>query len=558
MDAYESNKLTEPLQTSSTLSLLQQAAKDVDIEGNQLSTMEFMPRQATSPPRSPKKLTVTFDDTISLQKESSNPILDAIGDIQSMMKDIEMSKSESPAEQYEADSKLGADDELDAKAIENKDVNLSDEDFKTNQTKEFRLVQNDSWKERYLHKRSKLLDHQQDDLRSSVTRTSADTMVKALPSQEARTLRSSYESGLARRPSIQSLLTKEKELLFLRMKQLVVDQDRAKNSKAKGVNDRAGPKTAKSISASMDRLTKSRTRSSTASSEVYALDDEKTNCTFQPKLKKYHNTESKSESEHKQQFYDRQDALERSRREKMKDSIGMKDYDSLLTKKYCPSCGAKQSYDEVKEKRKKCSICQVEFKSKLAWNTVAKKFLTAEEKFLARIEEKRKRLAEEIDQERHMMVVKKFDKDSKKIVEFLEICPDYRGDHKWTKAVEDEFFQRLSEYHHLKEEKLKKIAEDVSTRLYPFQPTVGKAKVTQLEEEEDIDEGPSFQAFLERYYKDLAARHRDVPRIPYLGTSKSTTNRDYGRVGDGYAASLGRSRSWSAGRVTGHSRSTMF
>ena len=48
----------------------------------------------------------------------------------------------------------------------------------------------------------------------------------------------------------------------------------------------------------------------------------------------------------------RQEAQERSRRQEQEQAIGKADYDKMIDKKQCPSCGAKQSYDEVKEKRK--------------------------------------------------------------------------------------------------------------------------------------------------------------------------------------------------------------
>ena len=49
---------------------------------------------------------------------------------------------------------------------------------------------------------------------------------------------------------------------------------------------------------------------------------------------------------------DRQEAQERSRRMEQELAIGKSNYDKIIDKKQCPSCGAKQSYDEVKEKRK--------------------------------------------------------------------------------------------------------------------------------------------------------------------------------------------------------------
>ena len=40
----------------------------------------------------------------------------------------------------------------------------------------------------------------------------------------------------------------------------------------------------------------------------------------------------------------------------------------------CPECGAKQSYDEVKEKRKFCPNCRVEYCAQLSWAKVSNKF----------------------------------------------------------------------------------------------------------------------------------------------------------------------------------------
>jgi hypothetical protein len=50
---------------------------------------------------------------------------------------------------------------------------------------------------------------------------------------------------------------------------------------------------------------------------------------------------------------------ERARREDLLFQIGKKEYDAIVDKKRCPKCGAKKSYDEVKEKKKLCPNCKV-------------------------------------------------------------------------------------------------------------------------------------------------------------------------------------------------------
>jgi ribosomal protein S27AE len=94
----------------------------------------------------------------------------------------------------------------------------------------------------------------------------------------------------------------------------------------------------------------------------YTLYDEVENCTFRPKL-----TSSTAESkggaredgDEKNNFIQRQEATARNRREELDFKMGQADYAAKIDKKECPVCGAKQSYDEVKEKRKQCPNCRV-------------------------------------------------------------------------------------------------------------------------------------------------------------------------------------------------------
>ena len=76
-------------------------------------------------------------------------------------------------------------------------------------------------------------------------------------------------------------------------------------------------------------------------------------------------------AEEKDNFIDRQEAKYRQKTEKLSFNIGKANYDAILDKKSCSSCGAKQSYDEYKKKQKKCQNCNVEYKSQLTWGKVA-------------------------------------------------------------------------------------------------------------------------------------------------------------------------------------------
>jgi hypothetical protein len=54
---------------------------------------------------------------------------------------------------------------------------------------------------------------------------------------------------------------------------------------------------------------------------------------------------------------------------------GEEAYKTVLDKRQCPQCTAVQSYDEVKEKRKLCANCNVEYQRPRVWAAVRKRFL---------------------------------------------------------------------------------------------------------------------------------------------------------------------------------------
>ena len=64
----------------------------------------------------------------------------------------------------------------------------------------------------------------------------------------------------------------------------------------------------------------------------------------------------------------------RSKMNRLEESIGQRDYNAKIDKRYCPKCGAQQKYDEVVEKKKKCPVCNVTYMPKISWAQVGSGF----------------------------------------------------------------------------------------------------------------------------------------------------------------------------------------
>lgn len=112
--------------------------------------------------------------------------------------------------------------------------------------------------------------------------------------------------------------------------------------------------------------------------------DDAKECTFQPRItggkqakgrgskRGNDDDDDNGAKEDKFAFLNRQEAEERNRRDEIEFQIGKANYDARVDKKACPQCGAKQSYDEFKEKRKSCVICNVEYCSKVRYSHMHK------------------------------------------------------------------------------------------------------------------------------------------------------------------------------------------
>lgn len=169
----------------------------------------------------------------------------------------------------------------------------------------------------------------------------------------------------------------DKELRKLAKSRASMSSFKSKDSGRPGSASSGGAATSSSASKSKQAIMESAHRLSKPGSasvpkhadskdptEKYGLLDDAKNCTFRPTLTSTSAESGRAKGSHgdddaKSNFIERQEAAARSRREEQDFSIGKAAYDKLVDKKICPKCGAKQSYDEVKEKRKKCPNCQV-------------------------------------------------------------------------------------------------------------------------------------------------------------------------------------------------------
>ena len=327
--------------------------------------------------------------------------------------------------------------------------------------------------------------------------------------------------------TLKSLLPPDKQMLFLRMKSITTSNSNKADSKSTSPaplsrrSTMSDIKTVATEKSSIDRLLrpKSTVNQNDKAECKYGLYDELENCTFHPKIHKYRNSESKSNDNDKSKslFYDRQDAMYKSHINELNDTIGKTNYDKFLTQKFCPNCHSKQSYDEVKERRKKCSNCNIDFCSKLSWNKISNKFFKSQENFIKKLKDKKENLIIELENESKLIKIKSFNKKTGKIETILK--ENYGMSHNiiWTDEIENDFFDRLNEFHEKKQEKLKLLENEINNEKYPFEPNLSYMKSWKNNDnndennfhdnDSDDDENkPSFQAFLRRYYEDLEKR----------------------------------------------------
>lgn len=207
-------------------------------------------------------------------------------------------------------------------------------------------------------------------------------------------------------------------------------------------------------------------------------------------------------------FISRQEAEERNRREDLAFRIGQQDYDALVDKKICPLCGAKQSYDEVKEKRKKCPNCSVEYANPRTWGKVSAQFWKKCAAFTAHVGMKHEKLMKELDDELLYVTKKQLDANGQLVSVRIP-----RNKQVLTAEEEAAFFERMEIKMVKKAEKLRALEKEVYEEKCSFHPTVRRRRVDSDEEDDFSDDDKNVvQAFLQRYEEDMDYRREKMPQ----------------------------------------------
>lgn len=256
-------------------------------------------------------------------------------------------------------------------------------------------------------------------------------------------------------------------------------------------------------------------------SKKYASYDEQKNCTFRPKIqrraqdgRRSNNSDSEEEAKAKSSasFIDRQTADEKKRRAAVENRRGKQAYDAILDKKFCPRCGGKRSYDEYKDKKKRCSNCNVEYTSKVVWTaSTGRRFFKRDEEFVEMKEKHTQELKQKVMDDMRTYESHAYDEETGKLVKARQ--DQFRNDVKWDEETREEFYARLEAANERKAERFAKIKEELS---FPFAPTISSKK-THNEDDEDEDEGGEgskknvARQFLERMERDLEKHRRSHP-----------------------------------------------
>jgi len=256
-----------------------------------------------------------------------------------------------------------------------------------------------------------------------------------------------------------------------------------------------------------------------ATNKKHAIQDDQRNCTFRPRTIKSGSLEGNrsndDDDEAKSNFIDRQEAYYREHMNELDTDRGKLDYDAKIDKKYCPNCTAKQSYDEVKEKRKLCPNCNVEYKPKIAWGSVKKGFSNRQSNYLKKVKEKEEKILQELEYDKSLVTRPTYDKKSHKIV-VDKVEAEFPV---WTEEVEKDFFDRYYDKLEEKKTRLKELEESVYKDRSTFTPTLTTKKksnemfgVILVDEEDDEDgelERDPVEEFERRMLLDLWRRRKN-------------------------------------------------
>ena len=134
------------------------------------------------------------------------------------------------------------------------------------------------------------------------------------------------------------------------------------------------------------------------------------------------------------------------------------------------------SYDEIKERKKRCPNCNVDYQPKLSWGKIRNKFSQRQQQYLkefAEFEEFLDTIDETIRGELRNSVIRAvYDYKQHKIVmkRFETAFPT------WTEEVAEDFFSRQEEKLDIKNRKLEKLKKEFySNDLHPYQPSASSS-----------------------------------------------------------------------------------
>lgn len=232
----------------------------------------------------------------------------------------------------------------------------------------------------------------------------------------------------------------------------------------------------------------------------------------------------------KYSFVERQEAVERSRVDRLNLTVAKATYDALIDKKFCPKCKAKQSYDDIKEKRKKCNNCRVDYVTHIEWNKVKRDFYNRQQKQIEDVEKQRKQLAEEIEREGMKGYKPVYDREKGKIVLQAVDYSEHARHQKWDKEMEADFYGRMEEVNQRRLNKVKKLEDEMygdvgKTTLQLRKSSTGSSGPGKLTDRSlgslgfgdangtDAVGMDAVAAFLQRYKEDLERRAQMRARL---------------------------------------------
>lgn len=170
---------------------------------------------------------------------------------------------------------------------------------------------------------------------------------------------------------------------------------------------------------------------------------------------------------------------------------------------------------KVKEKKKLCPNCKVEYCHAVDWARISKSFFRKGHEYAQRSQEHRARIAKDAEEQTYV-TRRQFDSETGSIVEKKQPLKQ-----KITASEESEFFARMEEKLRLRESKLQQL-ESEKYETCTFQPSVNSALSNSsrnefgyydddvYDEEEDRRRDP-VRSFLNRYSEDLHHRKERFP-----------------------------------------------